>query len=454
VCEHLFSRINSAFVSGGPGAGKSTLLKKLRSFLAKRYTAEGEVVVVAPTGTSAKTAGGMTYHSFFGFGREYVPLRQDAKEEAKRLLATDRFRPIKVRLRRVRALLLDEISLVSATNLSVMFEMLTIVQDGARPCLWFAFGDFLQLGPVNGDMAFTAPCWRTLFGDSFLELTGSFRQRDPAFVGAVRDARVGHYSSAVEKLVKDCWIEGSEYDKIKTNVLHLMPRHKVVMQHNRACLSKLSHGVAPKVFSAVDTVELDPDRDMTRPAPLLSKVSALTRSAALADCVAPLSMAHCLHARVMIITNRKKDLGVCHGSIGYIVAYDKDGSPIVRLDNHLLPEGIERGNWGLHDVGDTWIEVVCPPVSFTARVLAAPGALAVRTQVPLVLGWASTIHMSQSLSISEAVLDLSECFEAGMVHTAFSRVPDKARLHILSFAAGRLFADQRALKLYHDWRRL
>lgn len=60
VCEELFARINSAFVSGGPGAGKSTLLRKLRSFLAKRYAAEGEVVVLAPTGTSAKTASGMT----------------------------------------------------------------------------------------------------------------------------------------------------------------------------------------------------------------------------------------------------------------------------------------------------------------------------------------------------------------------------------------------------------
>jgi len=53
VCEELFARINSAFVSGGPGAGKSTLLRNLRSFLAKQYAAEGEIVVLAPTGTSA-----------------------------------------------------------------------------------------------------------------------------------------------------------------------------------------------------------------------------------------------------------------------------------------------------------------------------------------------------------------------------------------------------------------
>jgi len=137
------------------------------------------------------------------------------------------------------------------------------------------------------------------------------------------------------------------------------------------------------------------------------------------------------------------------------VGYDEsDGSPIVRLENQVLPAGVQRGCWGLRDMGGSWIEVACPPVEFAARVLAVPGVLAVRTQVPLVLGWASTIHMSQSLSISEAVLDLAECFEAGMVHTALSRVPDKARLHIKSFAASRLFADQRALTLYDEWRRL
>jgi len=455
VCELLFARINSAFVSGGPGAGKSTLLRKLRSFLAERYSADGEVIVVAPTGTSAKTAGGMTYHSFFGFGREYVPLRADPREEAERLLSTDRYGPIKRRLRPVRALLLDEVSMVPAANLSVMFEMLSIIQRDARPCLWFAFGDFLQLGPVKGEMAYKAPCWSILFGGSFLELTGTFRQRDPGFIQAVRDARVGNHSRAVQKLVKECSIPDDEYNKIKTTILHLMPLHKAVVKHNRECLSRLSSGAAPEVFRAVDGLQLDPDRDMSGTQPVLDKVSDRTRAAALADCVAPPVLAHCLHARVMVISNRSKDLGVCHGSIGFIVAYDEaDGSPVVRFDNHVLPPGIERGSGGLRDMGDTWIEVALPPAKFTARVLAAPGVLAVRMQVPLVLGWASTIHLSQSLSISEAVLELSECFEAGMVNTALSRVPDKARLHIRSFSAGRLFADQAALKLYEEWRRL
>jgi len=51
------------------------------------------------------------------------------------LTTPGRYGPIKLRLRPVRALLLDEISLVPAANLSVMFELLSMVQSDARPCL-------------------------------------------------------------------------------------------------------------------------------------------------------------------------------------------------------------------------------------------------------------------------------------------------------------------------------
>ena len=77
-----------------------------------------------------------------------------------------------------------------------------------------------------------------------------------------------------------------------------------------------------------------------------------------------------------------------------------------------------------------------------------------RTQVPFVLGWACTVHTSQSLTLSSAVLDLKNAFEAGMVHTALGRVSDKDRLFIKSFAPSRLFADHVALAKYREWERL
>jgi len=455
VCDRLVDRGAGAFVSGGPGVGKSTFLKRLHAFLKNRYSEDGEVVVLAPTGTSAKTAGGLTYHSFFGFGREYKPVHADAGAEAARLLGTRRFGPIKDRLGRVRALLLDEISLVNATNLDVMYHLVQQARPHpAPPALWFAFGDFLQLRPVCGAFAFTAKTWSSLFGDALLELTTVFRQRDAGYVRAIQDARVGVCSDTVLQLTKDCAVDEPKYETIKASVMHLMPLHKDVIKHNRTCLEVLCRGQPPIVSAAVDSVAIDPDRDMSVPVPKLNAVTPGSRNAALSDCVAPTLVSHCLNARVLVTSNRMKHLVICHGSAGYIKAYDGSGVPVVRFEDHPPPTGIERGQSGLLDCGDTWIDVACPPVEFKARLFSTPGALAVRVQVPFVLGWACTVHMSQSLTLSTAVLDLKDAFEAGMVHTALGRVSDKNRLYIKSFAPSRLFADQVALEKYRKWARL
>jgi len=455
VCERLWARGSSAFITGGPGAGKSTLLRKLHAFLRLQFPGDGTVVVVAPTGTSANTAGGMTFHSLFGFLRDYEPTTANPVREAASLLATSRFNPIKQRLSKVRALLLDEVSMVAAGKFNIMYELLSQARcESAPPCLWFPFGDFLQLGPVKSPMAFTSLRWPKLFGDEALDLTGQFRQGDADFIRAVADARLGKCTDAVKQLVETCWVDGPKYDDIKHKVFHLMPHHKTVVTHNRECLDRLSGGRLPAPFWAVDKVVFDPDRDMTVSPAEPDTVSKETLRAALHDCVAPPTVPHCLHARVKIINNRKQALGICHGSIGELVGYESDGTLVVRLENHALPDGIERGDLGLRNAGDTCIEVLCPPVPFTARVLAYPGLQAVRNQVPFVLGWADTIHMSQSLSISEAVLDLVDCFEPGMVNTAISRVPNKASLFIKSFSPSRIIADPLALSKYRGWKRL
>lgn len=400
-------------------------------------------------------ATGVTYHSFFGFGREFKPVEVDAAAEARCLLSTNRFGPIKQRLARARVVLLDEISLVSAVNLDVMCHLLRHARSlSAPPCLWFAFGDFLQLRPVCGAWAFTAKTWSSLFGDVLLELTTTYRQRDRDYVRAIQDARLGECSEAVLQLVKDREVDEPQYNATKTDVMHLMPLHKEVVAHNRSCLEQVCAGLPPTVSFAVDSVAVDIDREMGLPRPNLESVSVGTRNAALSDCVSPKVVSHCHHAHVMMTSNRMMHVGVCHGSAGVIVAYQSDGVAVVRFENHPPPAGAERSQSGLLNSGDTWIELACPPVEFLARIFSLPGAVAVRMQVPFVLRWACTVHMSQSLTLPSAVLDLKAAFEAGMVHTALRRVSDNKRLCIKSFVASRLFADELTMSKYKNWRRL
>lgn len=448
-------RNQSTFVTGGPGVGKSTFLKGFHKHLKEKWSRDGEVVIVAPTGSSAKTANGQTYHSFFGFPRDYRAPAGEPGFEAARLLRQERFRPISRRLSLVRVLLLDEVSMVPADRFGVMVELLRQSRPATSPpCVIYTFGDFLQLGPLTGTLAFQSAAWRSLFGVSMLELTRVFRQSDAGFVEAINDARYGRCSTAVMSLMDDCAVSDERYRDLKCNVLHLMPRHDDVQKHNADCLKALCGSEPPLEFLAVDTVEQEKDRDQGCPAVDLRRITEHSRNAALVDCVAPRCVLHCLHARVMLTNNQYLALGLYHGSIGTVSSYKEDGTPVVRFEHHTLPQGVDRGIRGVHDAGADWLEVECPPVAFEMRMLAHPGAVAIRRQVPFVLGWGITVHRSQSLSLSEAVLDIGQAFGAGMVNAAISRVGDKKRMHVKSFSGSRLVADPDAVQFYREGLRL
>jgi len=456
VFGELYARGLSTFISGGPGVGKTSFLRCFAHFLRSRMRADGAVVVVAPTGSAAKTAEGVTYHSFFGFVKDYKMSCDHPAQEARRLLALDRWKPIARRLAKVEVLLVDEISMVPADNLDVMCEMLRQCRaSSSPPVVIYSFGDFLQLRPMFGQMAFLGKCWASVFGDGLLELTRVHRQDQPDFVAALHDARFGRCTEAVQKLMDECTVTDEAYASLKCSVLHLIPRHEDVSRHNMSCLMQLrDEKPRPKDFVAVDCAREDPNRDRSVPRPDTKHITAHSRDAALMDCVAPRVVQHCRGARVMLTSNHFLSLGLYHGSIGKVVSYTSEGVPIVRFDDHDVVEGTRSNGKDVWDAGANWLEMLCPPVEFESRILSCPGAVAVRLQVPFVLGWGITVHRSQSLTLSEAVLEVGKAFGAGMVLAAISRVPDKGRMHVRSFCGSRLIADPDALRYYQTSPRL
>lgn len=451
VFGQLFRRGLSTFITGGPGVGNTVFLRCFAAFLRSRLSSPGAVVVAAPTGSAAKTAEGVTYHSYFGFARNYKMQCADPVAEAARLLAEDRWKPIGRRLAKIEVLLLDEISMVPADNLDVMYEIMRQARlPGSPPFVIYTFGDFLQLRPTAGKLAFTARCWRPVFGDGLLELTHVHRQAQPEFVAALQDARFGQCTPAVQKLMDECAVDDDAYKALECNVLHLMPRHEDVDAHNAKCLRRLFPSGRPDDFVAVESVKLDPNRSRLLHEPDLRKVSIYSRDAALMNCVVPRRVQHCRGARIMLVCNIFLSLGLFHGSIGHLRDYDADGTPVLRFENHQVSPDTRAGTHGVRDAGEDWIEVFCPPVDFDARVLSHPGVAAVSRQVPFVLGWGITMHRSQSLTLAEAVLDVGQAFGAGMVLAAMSRVSDKGNMHVRSFCGSRLFADPDAVRFYRE----
>jgi len=455
VFARSFERGIRTFVIGGPSVGKTYFLRDFICFLRSRLKSPGSVVVLAPTGSAAKTAKGVTYLSYFGFTKKYKMQCANLVDEAARFLSEDWLKPIGGRLAKVEVLLLDEISMVSADILDVIYELFRQSRrPGSPPFVMYTFGDFSQLRPTFGALAFTARCWGVVFGKSMLELTHMHWQEQPDFVAAFRDACFGQCTTVVQKLMDECTVDDEAYKALECSVIHLMPRHTDVFLHNDKCLKRQCPVAHSEEVVALDGVKVDPNRNRTLRDANLGKVSAYSRDASLMDCVVPRRVQHCRGVRVMLACNVFLGLGLFHGSIGEVRDYDNDGTPVLRIENHQVVHGTWAGKPGVRKAGADWVEVLCPPIDFEARILAHPGVLAVRGQVPFVLGWAITVNWCQILTLTEAVLDVGEAFGAGMVQAAMSRVPDTRPMYVRSFSGRHVLADPEALRLYQVSRRL
>ncbi|TSC67599.1 MAG: ATPase AAA [Parcubacteria group bacterium Gr01-1014_66] len=160
------------FLTGEPGSGKTHTINAYVAWLRERGI---EPAVTASTGIAATHIGGYTIHSWSGIG-----VRKNLSDYDLDTIA--RNKRITRRVLQARALIIDEISMLSANTLSMVDTACRGIRHNQKPfggLQVVLVGDFFQLPPVNrreheteqqafslGDkqrqFAFASPAWKAL----------------------------------------------------------------------------------------------------------------------------------------------------------------------------------------------------------------------------------------------------------------------------------------------------
>jgi len=181
-------------------------------------------------------------------------------------------------------------------------------------------------------------------------------------------------------------------------------------------------------------------------------------------------------AQVMLIKNM--DDGLVNGSLGKVVAFMSeksfeiyDNNPDVLDDNELLDTDEENtrkqalqkfrmaslesgGNSTLYPlvrfaVADgTHREILVLPEEWKVE-LPSGEVQAQRSQLPLILAWALSIHKAQGQTLERVKIDLRKVFENGQAYVALSRATSQAGLEVQNFDPRKVTAHKRVAEFYN-----
>ena len=146
-----------------------------------------------------------------------------------------------------------------------------------------------------------------------------------------------------------------------------------------------------------------------------------------------------INARVMITTNIDVTDGLTNGTMGTVrnvVIEQTTGKMsviLVAFDSEHV--GQETRYTSLYNSRNQ-NAVPMHQTQATFPVHKKTSFQATRTQFPLTLAWAITIHKCQGLTLSEIVIDMTHAkgkFKPGEAYIAFSRVKTLDKLHIINY---------------------
>jgi ATP-dependent DNA helicase PIF1 len=450
ILEAVQEGTRNVLFTGVAGTGKSFTLGKIKAWLTETL-ADDEFAFAAPTGTAAVNIEGTTLHSVVGCG---VPRTMND------FLKVNFIKVKRDKILKLKKLVLDEVSMFSASFLDALNMLFQVVRGDPRP-----FGgvqlvfccDFAQLGPIedrfvegmwsggnfpqkevrfgNFGYAFQAHCWKPA-NFLVLPLTQVFRQADQTFAKLLNEVRLGNISDECERIFGEvCAIPFDERDEQDGSPdiepTRLFSRNKDVDAVNNTRLNQLDPTTEQK-YDAIDHVAIGVGSKQTQNEfknHYFFKENRAEKS---------LTLRH--GAQVMLITNLDIRRGpsakqsLCNGSRGVVIGFQQMDQfnpklyPLVKFTN-----GVQR--------------LMC---EFEFKQKLSRHVELSRYQVPLKLAWAMSIHKCQGSTIAKAFVSLNGVFAPGQAYVALSRAESLDGLYIQGFSRSAVKVDPLVLQFYNQ----
>ena len=422
-CSDHASRQVLLHVDGVAGTGKTRVIDTIAAYLdddhyrMARPVDRRPLYKAAPTGIAAYLINGCTLHSLFR-----LPVGQVRFIE----LSNDALQECQYSFEYCRVVIIDEKSMIGLRELHWIDRRLKQIKCSDEPFGGIHvvfFGDFGQLPPVM-----STPMYKNLGEkeqkvievvagkESYyafnrtVELTEVTRQQgnSPEAVqfrdtlNQLRNGPISRLNWQFLSLRLEGRLTPAEQATFK-DALRLFPKRQLVKDHNAAKIRSLNKPVL--------------------------KIKALNSSPAVTK-VDSEDAGHlenelrlCKDGRVMLTYNLNVKDGLVNGSMGkvYTIIWEEgvtdpfETAPafvLVEFDNY-------RGHLGFDHHGK-WLVPIHP----RSQQIELQGDVGQRTQIPLTLAFAITIHKSQGLTLDKVVLNLTnrQDFVPGLSYVAISRV--------------------------------
>ena len=387
----VMHRRESVLLMGTPGSGKSFLL----NILSERMR---DPLLTASTGAAAERIGAWTLHAALGLGLADKP----AKDIVKKLRAPSRGgRYYPKPCQTCDAIIVDEVSMLTAKTIDLAWEVVGMMRNRDMPQIVVS-GDPMQLGAVGADK-----------DGSFVDAKLVKSLRPYVLVESFRQAENSHFLRILNRARLGC-AEPEDLDWLVTNS------------------SRDIGPDAPRLFCRVNQVaDYNDCKLATLPAPIVVYTTTEQGDVPRRPSGTESALRIKMGARVMLTSNLTGHVGVHNGSCGTVAALDAQRA-VVNFDNgRTLP---------------------IRPITTEYKKGKDDDVVGSRTEMPLILAWAVSIHRAQGATLDTMAVDLSRAFAKGHAYVALSRVREVEHAQILGNLSITTLnnVDKYALGWYND----